>query len=95
MADFCVDSDYVCEMKSISIEIDDSKLFGLIEDLLIRPIRVEVNGEALAILINSERFYELVEAEEEIEDLRAYDESIRDASPNIPWDEVKRDLGLS
>ncbi len=95
MADFCVDSDYVCEMKSISIEIDDSKLLGLIEDLLIRPIRVEVNGEALAILINSERFYELVEAEEEIEDLRAYDESIRDASPNIPWDEVKRDLGLS
>ncbi len=82
-------------MKSISIEIDDSKLLGLIEDLLIRPIRVEVNGEALAILINSERFYELVEAEEEIEDLRAYDESIRDTSPNIPWDEVKRDLGLS
>ncbi len=82
-------------MKSISIEIDNSKLFGLIEDLLIRPIRVEVNGEALAILINSERFYELVEAEEEIEDLRAYDESIRDASPNISWDEVKRDLGLS
>ncbi len=82
-------------MKSISIEIDDSKLLGLIEDLLIRPIRVEVNGEALAILINSERFYELVEAEEEIEDLRAYDESIRYASPNIPWDEVKRDLGLS
>jgi antitoxin Phd len=82
-------------MKSISIEIDNSKLFGLIEDLLIRPIRVEVNGEALAILINSERFYELVEAEEEIEDLRAYDESIKDSSPNIPWDEVKRDLGLS
>lgn len=82
-------------MKSISIEIDDSKLLGLIEDLLIRPIRVEVNGEALAILIYSERFYELVEAEEEIEDLRSYDESIRDVSPNIPWDEVKRDLGLS
>ncbi|MEN9293956.1 MAG: hypothetical protein RIT31_721 [Actinomycetota bacterium] len=46
-------------MKSISIEIDEPKLLGLIEDL------------------------------------RAYDESIRDASPNIPWDEVKRDLGLS
>jgi len=82
-------------MRQIIINLDDSKLFGLIEDLLIRPIRVEVNGEALAILINSERFYELVEAEEEIEDLRAYDESIRDASPNIPRDEVKRDLGLS
>ncbi len=82
-------------MRQITIILDDSKLFGLFEDLLIRPIRVEVNGEVLAILINSERFYELVESEEEIEDLRAYDESIRDASPNIPWDEVKRDLGLS
>lgn len=81
-------------MKSISINVDDYKLFALIEDLLIKPIQIEVNGKAQAILINSKRFYELVEAEEELEDLRAYDESMQDSSPNIPWDEVKKDLGF-
>lgn len=81
-------------MKSISINFNDSELSALFVNLLEKPIRIQMNGEALAILISSERFYELVEAEEEIEDLRAYDESIRDASSSIPWDEVEGGLGF-
>jgi antitoxin Phd len=82
-------------MRQIAINLNDSKLTTLIVELLGEPIRIDVNGKTFAMLISSEKFYELLEAEEEIEDLRAYDESIRDASPNISWDEVKRDLGLS
>lgn len=82
-------------MNSISINLKDPELSALIADLLQKPIRIEANGIALAILMSSERFYALVEAEEEVEDLRAYEESMCDPDPNIPWDEVKRDLGLS
>jgi PHD/YefM family antitoxin component YafN of YafNO toxin-antitoxin module len=82
-------------MRQIAINLNDSKLATLIVELLGEPIRIDVNGKTFAMLISSEKFYELLEAEEEIEDLREYDESIRDASPNISWDEVKRDLGLS
>jgi len=31
---------------------------------------------------------------EEIEDLNAYDEAMADPSPSIPWEQVKRDLGI-
>lgn len=29
-----------------------------------------------------------------MEDIRAYDEQTADVSPLIPWEDVKRDLGL-
>jgi hypothetical protein len=82
-------------MRQISINLDNSKLSALIVELLSEPIRIDMNGKTFAMLISSEMFYELLEAEEEIEDLREYDASIRDASPNFSWDDVKRDLGLS
>jgi hypothetical protein len=36
----------------------------------------------------------MLEAMEEIEDLTAYDEAMADPSPSIPWEQVKRDLGI-
>ena len=36
-----------------------------------------------------------MDALEEIEDIAAYDAAMADPSPNIPWEEVKRQLGLA
>ena len=47
-----------------------------------------------AVLISVEQFEKFVEAEEELEDIRAAEESMRDPSPNIPWEKVKKELGL-
>jgi PHD/YefM family antitoxin component YafN of YafNO toxin-antitoxin module len=47
------------------------------------------------VLISPERYEELMDALEEIEDMAAYDSAMADPSPNIPWEEVKRQLGLA
>ena len=47
------------------------------------------------MLISPERYEELMDALEEIEDMEAYDSAMADTSPNIPWEEVKRQLGLA
>lgn len=39
------------------------------------------------------RHDELLAALEELEDLRAFDEAMAEEGENIPWDQVKADLG--
>ena len=47
------------------------------------------------VLISAEQFERFVAAEEELEDLRAVEESMKDPGPNIPWEKVKKELGLA
>jgi len=46
-----------------------------------------------AVLISPERYEQLLEVEEEVEDVAAFDEALAEESPNIPWEQVKSDLG--
>jgi prevent-host-death family protein len=61
----------------------------------VEAVFIQKHGENAAVLISPERYGELMDALEEIEDLAAYDEAMADPSPNIPWEEVKRQLGLA
>ena len=45
-------------------------------------------------MISPELFEELVAAQEELEDIAAVDEAMKDKSPGIPWAEVKKNCGL-
>ena len=55
---------------------------------------IERHGKEEAVLISAEQFEKFVAAEEELEDIRAIEEAMRDPSPNIPWEKVKKELGL-
>jgi hypothetical protein len=46
-----------------------------------------------AVLLSPEHYDELMEAFEEAEDVAAFDSAMAEAGPNIPWDQVKADLG--
>jgi PHD/YefM family antitoxin component YafN of YafNO toxin-antitoxin module len=54
---------------------------------------LERYGRPAAVLVSPERYEELIEALEEAEDAQAFDASMAEEGPNIPWDEVKADLG--
>ena len=56
---------------------------------------IERNGKEEAVLISAEQFERLVSAEEELEDLRAIEESLKDPGPNISWEKVKKELDLA
>jgi len=61
----------------------------------VEAVFIQKHGENAAVLISPERYEELMDALEEIEDMEAYDSAMVDTSPNIPWEEVKRQLGLA
>lgn len=52
-------------------------------------------GRPAAVLISPARYEQLLAAAEDAEDIAAFDEAMAEEGPNIPWDQVKADLGWS
>ena len=59
-----------------------------------KPVWITRDGVDVAVVISPEMFNELVEAQEELDDIAAVDEAQKDKRPGIPWEQVKKDLGL-
>ena len=59
-----------------------------------KPVWITRDGIAVAVVISPELFEELVSAQEELEDIAAVDAAQRNKSPGIPWEQVKKNLGL-
>ena len=54
---------------------------------------LERYGKPAAVLLSPERYEELMEVFEEAEDITAFDASMAEEGENIPWEQVKADLG--
>ena len=54
---------------------------------------LERYGRPAAVLVSPERYEELITALEEAEDGAAFDAAMAEEGPNIPWNQVKADLG--
>lgn len=58
------------------------------------PVHILKHGEPVAVLISPTLYQEMLDAMEDLEDVEAYDEAKAAGGKPIPWDEVKRELGL-
>lgn len=58
-----------------------------------KPVWITRDGVDVAVVISPELFEELVSAQEELEDIAVVDEAMKDQSPGIPWEQVKKRLG--
>lgn len=56
---------------------------------------LERYGRPAAVLVSPEQYEKLVAALEEADDVAAFDAAMDEEGPNIPWDQVKADLGWS
>ncbi len=54
---------------------------------------LERYGRPAAVLVSPERYEQLMAAWEDAEDVAAYDAAMAEEGPNIPWEQVKVDLG--
>jgi len=54
---------------------------------------LERYGRPAAVLVSVERYEELVEALEDVEDVTAFDAAMAEEGPSVPWEQVKVDLG--
>jgi prevent-host-death family protein len=69
------------------------KLAAVVESARTEAVTLERYGEPAAVMVSPERYAELLDAWEELEDIAAFDASLAEADPNIPWEQVKADLG--
>jgi antitoxin Phd len=59
------------------------------------PVFIERRGRRAAVLISPEEYERMLDALEEREDIESFDEAMAEEGPNIPWAQVKADLGWS
>ena len=62
------------------------------------PVFLTKHGQRQAVLLSADQYERMVEAVENADDLAAADAAMAEivsGEPTIPWDDVKRDLGLA
>jgi PHD/YefM family antitoxin component YafN of YafNO toxin-antitoxin module len=54
---------------------------------------LERYGRPAGVLVSPERYEQLLAAEEDADDVAAFDAAMNEEGPSIPWEQVKADLG--
>ncbi|MGV8883303.1 MAG: type II toxin-antitoxin system Phd/YefM family antitoxin [Rhodoglobus sp.] len=80
-------------MTSVSVADARSHLSDVIARAQSEAVFIERRGERAAVVISPEHYERMLEAWEDAEDGAAFDEAMAEEGPNIPWAQVKVDLG--
>jgi len=86
---------YNPNMVKISVSKARERLSEVVEMSQTEPVELEHYGRRAAILIRPDQYDEMLEALEESQDVAAFDLALAEAGDNIPWEQVKSDLGWS
>jgi len=84
---------YNCGMSSVSVADARSHLSDVIARSQQEAVFIERRGQRAAVVVSPERYERMLEALEDAEDAAAFDEAMAEEGENIPWDQVKKDLG--
>jgi len=80
-------------MATMNISAARERLPEVVELSHSEAVVLERYGRRAAVMVSPERYDELMDALEEAEDIAAFDAAMAEEGPNIPWDQVKADLG--
>lgn len=80
-------------MSTIPISEAREKLPDVVQQAQAEAVVLQRYGRAAAVVISPERYEQLIEVEEDAADVAAFDAAMAEEGPNIPWDQVKADLG--
>ena len=82
-------------MVRISVSKAREKLSEVVEMSQSEPVELEHYGRRAAVVVSPDEFDAMLEALEESQDVAAFDSAMAEAGDNIPWEQVKSDLGWS
>ena len=82
-------------MVKISVSKARERLAEVVELSKSEPVELEHYGRRAAVLVSPEQYDQMLEALEESEDVIAFDAAMAEGGANIPWEQVKSDLGWS
>lgn len=80
-------------MSTISASDARKSFAAVIKTARHEAVMVERRGEVQAVVLSPAEYDRLKDAAEESEDARAFDAAMAEEGPNIPWEQVKSDLG--
>ena len=84
---------YDTGMATMNISSAREHLPEAVETARTETVFLERYGRLAGVLISPERYEQLMTALEDAEDIAAFDEAMAEEGPNIPWEQVKADLG--
>ena len=84
---------YDTGMATMNISSAREHLPEAVETARTETVFLERYGRLAGVLISPERYEQLMTALEDAEDVAAFDEAMAEEGPNIPWEQVKADLG--
>lgn len=84
---------YVRNMSTFSITDARAQLPDLVTAAESEDVFIERRGQRAAVLVSPKRYEEMLDALEEVEDIAAFDAAVAEEGENIPWAQVKADLG--
>ncbi len=81
-------------MSELSVTDARAELPAAIKKSQKSPVHILKHGEPVAVLISPTLYQEMLEAMEELEDIEAFDQALLSNEKLIPWESVKKELGL-
>ncbi len=82
-------------MPTVTISAARAELSTLVDSVSTEPVTVSRRGRPAAVIVSPEAYETMVQALEDVADVEAFDAAMAEEGANIPWDQVKADLGLS
>jgi PHD/YefM family antitoxin component YafN of YafNO toxin-antitoxin module len=80
-------------MATMNISTARESLPAVVDLARTEAVFLERYGRPAAVLVSPEQYEKLVAALEDAEDAAAFDAAMNEEGPNIPWEQVKVDLG--
>ena len=80
-------------MSKSSVTDARARLPELIAQASSEAVFLERRGKVAAVLVSPEQYARMQEALEDAEDVAAFDAAMAEEGDNIPWEQVKADLG--
>ena len=80
-------------MAKVTMSEGRERLSEMVDVARNEAVVFERYGRPAAVMISADRYEEMMEALEEIGDISAFDAARSEEGDNIPWEQVKQDLG--
>jgi len=80
-------------MATMNISAARENLPDAVELARTEAVFLERYGRPAVVLVSPEQYKSPVAALEDVEDVAAFDAAMDEEGPNIPWEQVKIDLG--
>ena len=80
-------------MSTVSVADARNNFSEILTQSQTEAVIIERRGQRAAVVISPEQYERMLDAFEEAEDVAAFDEAMLEEGPNIPWAQVKKDLG--